>query len=127
MRGRGDLVSGRLISTQFRSELWRAFAGRLGESTREAACRQLARWQRSVTMALGPASGVTAIHDVSVGELFRILGFTCVRAPSHDDIAVTVASARRAGPIPILIGLWCDRLDRLIRCIAHCAERTHTP
>jgi hypothetical protein len=119
MRDQVEPVSGRLLSAQFRAELWRIFAGRLGEPTRDVALRRLARWQRNVAATLGPASGVTAIHDVAVRELFRVLGFTCTRAAAGDGIIVSVASAPRSGPIPILAGLWNDRLDTLTRRAVH--------
>jgi N-6 DNA Methylase len=114
MRG-PDGVNGRLVSRQFLNEMWRDFAGRLGEASRDAALRQLGRWRRRVDGALGPASGVAAIHDVAVRELFALLGFTLAPAAGGSDVVVSVASARRTGPIPVVIGGWSQRLDGLTR------------
>jgi hypothetical protein len=116
---RPHIVTGRLVSQQFLQEMGRAFAGRLGESTRDAATRQLVRWQTTVAAALGPASGLTAIHDVAARRLFDVLGFELVPAAAPAGVRVSVASARRTGPLPVVLGAWTDRLDGLTRRAVH--------
>jgi hypothetical protein len=116
-------VSGRLVSRQFMRDMWRIFDGRLGESTADAASRQLTRWQKTIDAALGPASGLTVIHDIAARGLFRLLGFELVRAGAQAGVSagvlLSVASGRGTGPLPVVIGAWTDSLDALTRRAVH--------
>lgn len=69
-------VSGSLVTASYiDASLDTVFAGRLGESTRERAMRDLHRWVRRTQAALGPASADRAVIDIAVVPLLRLLGY----------------------------------------------------
>lgn len=69
-------ISGSLVTTSFAKEsLGAAFAGRLGERSKQAGVRGLTRWARRVARSLGPASSDRVVLDLAVLPLLEMLGY----------------------------------------------------
>ncbi len=119
---------GSLVSRQFAAELPRRFTGRLGEHVAAGFRRRLARWHMAVAAGLGPASGVTAVHDVAAVPLMRALGF----APREDErvrrdpVLVSRLLTRAGSGATLITCAWSDRLERRVRAaLRHAAQHGH--
>ena len=108
-------VRGTLVSEYFAEHLLGdRFAGRLGESARDAARKEIARIRRSAAL-LGPASSVRAVFDVSASRLVHALGFHVARlapfrrcrARRTDETGALAARLEGAGAaIGALVVAW---------------------
>ena len=92
-------VSGSLVSHYYAEHLLgTAFAGRLGERSRDHARRRIRAWWRGDGSGLGPASSLRAVFDLGAAPLVGVLGFSA-RQPR--DALMTrscgVSMPRRAG------------------------------
>jgi hypothetical protein len=108
-------VSGSLISRHYAEHLLAtAFAGRLGEESREKARRALRAWWRHQGHALGPAASLRALFDLGASPVLALLGFAVhhPRVAASGDLLVAEA---RSGPItiPLLVAPWGEPIDHL--------------
>jgi hypothetical protein len=122
-------IRGPLVSRDFaETSMTRLFAGRLGEATREEARRALVRLWHRAAAALGPASGLRAVVDLSVWPLLELLGFRVRQAipwPPASSIGRTfflLDLATPGGtPVPCVVTRWTEPLDPLWRDVVRCA------
>ena len=108
-------VSGSLISRHYAEHLLAtAFAGRLGEESREKARRALRAWWRHQGHALGPAASLRALFDLGASPVLALLGFAVhhPRVAASGDLLVAEA---KSGPttIPLLVAPWGEPMDHL--------------
>jgi len=110
-----DGVSGPLVSRHYAEHLLAsAFAGRLGEATRDKARRGLRAWWRHHGHALGPAASLRVLFDLGASPVCTLLGFEVhhPRIAASGDLLVADA---RSGPttIPLLVAPWGEPIDHI--------------
>ncbi len=113
-------VTGPLVSHHYAEQvLPTAFAGRLGEASRERARRALRAWWRRDGLALGPSSPLCAIFDRGAAPVAALLGFSArqprLEAPGQ---ALAADAVSRALTIPLLVAPWGAPLDAFWNAIA---------
>src|SRR5262245_24506316 len=104
-----DGIRGRLVTTAFARDLLPAVSG--AAAMPPEVRRAIGAWWRRADAALGPASSVRAIADVSASPLLHLLGYTIVGrsdAPDH-------AWLRLDAPVAALIVGWNVPLARAWR------------
>ena len=118
-------VSGPLVSGYYAEHLiGDAFAGRLGERTRDRARRRVRAWWRREGSALGPASPLRSIFDLGAAPLMGLLGFS-VRRPRETTRGALLCADAAAAPLtlPLLVVPWGVRLDALWNEVARESAR----
>jgi hypothetical protein len=108
-------VSGPLVSHQYAERLLAAaFAGSLGEASRDEARRLIRAWWRSEGAGLGPASSLRAMFDLGAAPLLTVLGFSArqprTSAPGELLLGDAVSSALT---VPVIVAGWGAPFDRL--------------
>ncbi|HSP91595.1 MAG TPA: hypothetical protein VLN08_11835, partial [Vicinamibacterales bacterium] len=101
-------VSGPLVSHQYAEQLLgAAFAGRLGERSRDQARRRIRAWWRRDACALGPSSPLRSMFDLGAAPLVAVLGFSA-RQPRETSHGALLAgrAASDAITLPLLVGAW---------------------
>jgi N-6 DNA Methylase/Eco57I restriction-modification methylase len=109
---------GTLLSRQFARDMLERFAGRLGERSLSRAQRALHHWQRRVRATLGPASGLAALQDVAAAPLCSLLGFEVRPREASAEHAFVLSRLIAPGGhhhVPLVVGPWHARLDRVAR------------
>ena len=118
-------LTGPLVSRHYAEHLLAsAFAGRLGESTREKARRELRAWWRHDGHALGPAASLRALFDLGGSPVLALLGFSArhPRVAASGNLLAADAVAG-ASTIPLLIAPWGEPMDRAWSEIARAGLR----
>ena len=141
-------VSGSLVSHHYAEHLLgTAFAGRLGEGSRDHARRRIRAWWRRDAPCLGPASSLRAVFDLGAAPLVGVLGFSArqprdalmTRSPG---LSLPRRAGHEAGPgeagratllvadvvsasvtVPLLVGPWGAALDPLWGAVARESAR----
>jgi hypothetical protein len=109
---RGPLFSRAFAATQ----LWRQFAGALGETDRVAALGRLRRWWRRLEAEIGPASSVRGLFDRGAAPLGALLGYR--PAPGrllHPELFASTWRLRGGSSVPVLVAPYERPLDPLWR------------
>lgn len=108
-------VAGPLLSHHYAEQvLATAFAGRLGEKTRDSARRALHRWCRGEGRMLGPSSSLRAQFDLGAAPLAALLGFSARRPrPAPHGDALVADAVSRAITLPLIVAPWGAPLDPL--------------
>jgi hypothetical protein len=108
-------VSGSLVSHHYAEHLLeRAFAGRLGEESRDRARRGIRAWWRGAGCNLGPASPLRAVFDIGASPLLGLLGFAARQPREAARGALLLADAALAADtVPVLVAPWGAALDSL--------------
>ena len=120
-----DGVSGPLVSHQYAELLLGvAFAGRLGERSRDQARRRIRAWWRRDACALGPTSPLRSMFDVGAAPLVGVLGFSArqPRETCHGALLAGTA-ASDALTLPLLVGAWGAPLDGIWSAVARESAR----
>ena len=118
-------VSGPLVSHHYAERLLEsAFAGRLGERSRDRARRRIRTWWRGGGSRLGPSSALRSIFDVGAAPLVGLLGFSA-RQPREAARGVLLLGEAVAGPlvVPLLVATWGTSLDSLWDTVARASAR----
>ena len=141
-------VSGPLVSHHYAEHLLgTAFAGRLGERSRDQARRRIRAWWRRDASCLGPASSLRAVFDLGAAPLVGMLGFSArqprdglttrscgVRTPrraGHEpgpgeagsDMLLAADAVSESVTVPLLVGPWGAALDPLWGAVARESAR----
>ena len=141
-------VSGPLVSHHYAEHLMgTAFAGRLGERSRDHARRRIRAWWRRDASCLGPASSLRAVFDLGAAPLVGVLGFSArqprdgfmvrpcgvsrPRRAGHDtgpgeagrDVLLAADAVAGSVTVPLLVGLWGAALDPLWGAVARESAR----
>ena len=106
-------VCGTLVSHHYAEHLLgAAFAGRLGEPSRDRARRRIRAWWRRDGCALGPSSSLRSIYDRGAAPVLDVLGFSA-RRPREACRGVLLLGDATAPSItlPLLVGAWGAPLD----------------
>ncbi|MGE5199558.1 MAG: Eco57I restriction-modification methylase domain-containing protein, partial [Rhodospirillaceae bacterium] len=145
-------VSGPLVSHHYAEHLLGdAFAGRLGEQSRDRARRRIRAWWRRDGSRLGPASPLRSMFDVGAAPLVGILGFSARRPRGGDGSGASGASGPQHGDgeaapaglssgallfgdavagsfaLPLLVAPWGAALDSLWGAVARESARLERP
>lgn len=106
-------ITGSLVTHHFAEQvLPTAFAGRLGEASRERARRALRAWCRRDGLSLGPASPLRAVFDLGAAPIASLLGFSARQPRLAAAGGSLVADAvSRAATVPLLVSPWGAPLD----------------
>ena len=110
-------LSGTLVSSYFAEALLAGeFAGRIGESSRDAARAKLLRWRRGPSRRMGPVDGARTIFDLAVVPLASALGLEPSIDRASRDGACLVGRldggfASRADRPSLLVTAWAAPLD----------------
>jgi hypothetical protein len=106
-------VFGPLVSEYFaESHLPEAFAGQLGESSRESARAALLRWIRGPARRLGPVNGARSVYDLAAAPLLGVLGFEPSVLHAARDGAFLVCGLGPGETAPVgLVTAWGRPLD----------------
>jgi hypothetical protein len=118
-------VSGSLVSHHYAEHLLEtAFAGRLGEESRDRARRGIRAWWRRAGSSLGPASPLRAVFDVGASPLLGVLGFAArqQRETARGDLLLADAAAA-AATVPVLVAPWGIAFDSLWSAVARESAR----
>ena len=118
-------VSGPLVSHQYAEQLLGvAFAGRLGERSRDQARRRIRAWWRRDACALGPSSPLRSMFDLGAAPLVGVLGFSArqPRETCHGALLAGTA-ASDALTLPLLVGAWGAPLDGIWGAVARESAR----
>jgi hypothetical protein len=118
-------VSGSLVSHHYAEHLLgTAFAGRLGERSRDHARRRIRAWWRRDGCALGPSSSLRAVFDLGAAPLVNVLGFSA-RQPREACRKVLLLSdaVSESLTIPLIVGAWGAPLDALWGAVARESAR----
>jgi hypothetical protein len=113
-------VAGPLLSHHYAEhELPTAFAGRLGEETRDGARRALRRWWQGDGRMLGPSSSLRVLFDLGAAPVATLLGFSArqPRPAPHGD-ALVADAVSRAITVPLIVASWGAPLDPLWQAAA---------
>ena len=106
-------VSGSLVSQHYAEHLLgAAFAGRLGEQSRDQARRRVRAWWRRDGCVLGPSSSLRAIFDLGAAPLLGVLGFSA-RQPREVSRGILLLgdAVSPSITVPLIIGAWGAPLD----------------
>ena len=108
-------VSGSLVSHDYAERLLgAAFAGRLGERSRDHARRFIRSWWRRDGSCLGPASSLRSVFDLGAAPLVGALGFSARQPREVSRGTLLIADAVSASiTVPLLVGPWGAGLDSL--------------
>ena len=118
-------VSGSLVSHYYAEHLLgTAFAGRLGERSRDYARRRIRAWWRRDGCGLGPSSSLRAVFDLGAAPLVRVLGFSA-RQPREACRGVLLLgdAVSKSLTIPLIVGAWGAPLDSLWGAVARESAR----
>jgi hypothetical protein len=118
-------VSGSLVSHYYAEHLLgTAFAGRLGERSRDHARRRIRAWWRRDGCGLGPSSSLRAVFDLGAAPLVRVLGFSA-RQPREACRGVLLLgdAVSEFLTIPLIVGAWGAPLDALWGAVARESAR----
>jgi hypothetical protein len=113
-------VSGSLVSRHYAEHLLGpAFAGRLGEQTRDHARRRIRAWWRRAFTRLGPSSSLRSMYDLGAAPLADVLGFSA-RRPREICRGLLLVGDAASEPItvPLLVAPWAAPLDSLWAAVA---------
>jgi hypothetical protein len=120
-----DGVSGPLVSHQYAEQLLgAAFAGQLGELSRDQARRRIRAWWRRDACVLGPASPLRSMFDLGAAPLAGVLGFSA-RQPREIFHGALLAGDAVSGSLtlPLLVGAWGAPLDGVWSAVARESNR----
>ena len=108
-------VSGPLVSGHYAEHLLgAAFAGQLGERTRDRARRRVRAWWRRAGSSLGPASPLRSMFDLGAAPLMEVLGFSARHPRETARGALLCGEAAAASlVVPLILAPWGSRLDLL--------------
>lgn len=122
-------VSGPLVSGHYAEHLLgAAFAGRLGERTRDRARRRVRAWWRREGARLGPASPLRSMFDLGAAPLMDLLGFSARHPRETARGALLFGEAASASlAVPLILAPWGSRLDLLWSEVAREGERLDSP
>ncbi len=122
-------VSGSLVSHHFAERvLGPAFAGRLGERTRDHARRRLRAWWRGAGSSLGPSSSLRSVFDLGAAPLLDVLGFLARRPRQAARGTLLLGDAVSASAtVPLLVAPWGASLDPLWGAVAGESARLESP
>ena len=118
-------VCGPLVSHQYAEQLLgAAFAGRLGERSRDQARRRIRAWWRRDASVLGPSSPLRSMFDLGAAPLVGVLGFSArqPRETCHGALLAGTA-ASDALTLPLLVGAWGAPLDGVWNAVARESAR----
>ena len=106
-------VRGTLVSHHYAEHLLgAAFAGRLGERTRDQARRRIRAWWRREGCALGPSSSLRSIFDRGAAPLLDVLGFSVRRPREARRGNLLLGDAEsQSRTLPLLVAAWGAPLD----------------
>ncbi len=106
-------VSGSLVSHHYAEHLLgAAFAGRLGERSRDQARRRIRAWWRRDGCVLGPSSSLRSIFDRGAAPLLDVLGFSARRPrEACRGILLLGDAVSPSHTLPLLVGAWGAPLD----------------
>jgi hypothetical protein len=113
-------VSGPLVSRHYAEHLLEAaFAGRLGERSRDRARRRIRAWWRDGGSRLGPSASLRSIFDLGAAPLVGVLGFSA-RQPRETAKGVLLLGEAVADPlaVPLLVAPFGAALDSLWDAVA---------
>jgi hypothetical protein len=119
-------VGGPLVSHHYAEHLLEAaFAGRLGEHSRDRARRRIRAWWRREGCSLGPASSLRAVFDLGAAPLMHVLGFSA-RQPRESCRGTLILSeaASETLAIPLLVASWGLPLDSVWGTVARESARS---
>ena len=118
-------VSGSLVSHYYAEHLLGpAFAGRLGERTRDQARRRIRAWWRGDGSRLGPSSSLRAMFDLGAAPLADVLGFAARQPREINRGTLLVGDAvSNAITAPLLVAPWAAPLDALWGMVARESSR----
>ena len=120
-------LRGTLVSPAFARRLPHRLPGLVDDQTLAVARQRLIRWHRRVEATLGPASGLTAIHDVAAVPLVRLLGYTVERTgPATSDLLVSRLHGERLVPMMLAITPWHEAPEARTRSVLREAARLDT-
>jgi hypothetical protein len=122
-------VSGPLVSHHYAEHLLgEAFAGRLGEHTRDRARRRIRAWWRGDGSRLGPSSPLRAVFDLGAVPLVGTLGFSA-RQPRESARGVLLLgdAVSDSLTVPLLVAPWGAALDSLWGAAARESARLECP
>jgi hypothetical protein len=113
-------VSGSLVSRHYAEHLLGpAFAGRLGEQTRDHAKRRIRAWWRRDASRLGPSSSLRSMFDLGAAPLADVLGFAARRPREIRRGLLLVGDATSTLiTVPLLVAPWAAPLDSLWGAVA---------
>ena len=114
-----------LVSHQYAEQLLGvAFAGRLGERSRDQARRRIRAWWRRDACVLGPSSPLRSMFDLGAAPLVGVLGFSArqPRETCHGALLAGTA-ASDALTLPLLVGAWGAPLDGIWSAVARESAR----
>jgi hypothetical protein len=105
--------SGSLVSEYYAERfLSEAFAGELGETSRDAARVRLLRWSRGPSRRLGPVNGARSVYDLAAVPLTDALGFEPVILQAARDDSFVIARLGHTSAAPaLLVTAWAAPLD----------------
>jgi len=118
-------VCGPLVSHQYAEQLLgAAFAGRLGERSRDQARRRIRAWWRRDACALGPSSPLRSMFDLGATPLISVLGFSARQPRETGHGALLIGDAvSDALTLPLLVGAWGAPLDGIWGAVARESAR----
>jgi len=122
-------VSGPLVSGHYAEHLLgAAFAGRLGERTRDRARRRVRAWWRREGSRLGPASPLRSMFDLGAAPLMDVLGFSARHPRETARGALLCGEAVSASlAVPLILAPWGSRFDSLWSEVARESARLDSP
>ncbi len=122
---REECSAGTLVSHHYAERLLgAAFAGRLGEQSRDQARRRIRAWWRRDGRALGPASSLRSIFDRGAAPLLDVLGFSARRPREACRGVLLLGDAVSPSfTIPLLVGAWGVPLDSIWGAVARESAR----
>jgi hypothetical protein len=122
-------VSGSLVSEYYAEAfLPEAFAGQLGESSRDRARVALIKWSRGPARRLGPVNGARSVYDLAAAPLAATLGFepSILQAARDDTYLVGGLGCTSVAP-SLLVTAWGAPLDTAWRWAARSIIATGAP
>ena len=122
-------VSGTLVSGHYAEHLLgAAFAGQLGERTRDRARRRVHAWWRRAGSSLGPASPLRSMFDLGAAPLMDVLGFSARHPRETARGALLCGEAASASlAVPLILAPWGSRFDLLWGDVAREGARLDSP
>ena len=122
-------VSGPLVSHHYAEHLLgTAFAGRLGEQSRDHARRRIRAWWRREGSCLGPASSLRSVFDLGAAPLLGVLGLSARQPREACRGMLLLADAVSSSfTLPLLVGPWGAALDSLWGAVARESARLGSP